>query len=151
MTKKNNINTFINEIYSKPPKINIPTNKLISTHFDEVWSIDLADFSDYIISKNKGYRYIFIIIDKFSRYPWTIPLKIIYGETKTSEFSKILSTSKRTPLEIESDRGAKFYNSVFQNFLKSKNIHHYSRFTDERPSIAEGIIRTKRYLLKKSF
>ena len=56
MTKKNNINTFINEIYSKPPKINIPTNKLISTHFDEVWSIDLADFSDYIISKNKGYR-----------------------------------------------------------------------------------------------
>ena len=41
------------------------------------------------------------------------------------------------------------YNSVLQNFLKSKNIHHYSSFTDRRPSIAERVIRTIRSLLKK--
>ena len=33
--------------------------------------------------------------------------------------------------------------------LKSKNIHHYSRFTDKGPSIAERVIRTVRNLLKK--
>ena len=42
-----------------------------------------------------------------------------------------------------------FYNSIFQNFLRSKNIHHYSRFTDKGPSIAERVIKTIRNLLKK--
>ena len=36
----------------------------------------------------------------------------------------------------------------FQN-LKSKNIHHYSRFTDEGPSIVERVIKTIRNFLKK--
>ena len=80
---------------------------------------------------------------------WAIPLKNKYSQIITNEFSNILSTSKRKPLKIESDRGAEFYNSFFQNFLKSKNIHHYSRFTDKGPSIAERVIRTIRNLLKK--
>ena len=50
---------------------------------------------------------------------------------------------------MESDRGAEFYNSIFQNFLKSKNIQLYSRFTDKGPSIAERVIRTMRNLLEK--
>ena len=33
--------------------------------------------------------------------------------------------------------------------MKSKNIQHYSRFTDKGPSIAERVIRTIRNLLKK--
>ena len=81
---------------------------------------------------------------------WAIPLKNKYSQTITNEFSNILSTSKRKPIKIESDRGAEFYNSIFQNFLKSKNIHHYSRYTDKGPSIAERVIRTTRNLLKKA-
>ena len=80
---------------------------------------------------------------------WAIPLKNKYSQTKTNELSNILSTSKRKPLKIESDRGTEFYNKIFQNFLKIKNIHHYSRFTDKEPSIAERVIRTVRNLLKK--
>ena len=33
--------------------------------------------------------------------------------------------------------------------MKSKNIQHYSRFTDKGPSIAERVIRTIRNLLKE--
>ena len=33
--------------------------------------------------------------------------------------------------------------------MKTKNIHHYSRFTDKGPSIAERVIRTVRNLLEK--
>ena len=147
--KKDLTKIFIDEIYSKPPIKNYPTNKIIYDHIDDIWSIDLADFSDYKTSNNKGFRYIFIIIDNFSKYLWTIPLKNKYSQTITNEFSNILTTSKRKPLKIESDRGTEFYNSIFQNFLKSKNIHHYSRFTDKGPSIAERVIRTIRNLLKK--
>ena len=147
--KKDLTKIFIDEIYSKAPLRNYPTNKIIYNHIDEIWSIDLAVFLDYKTSNNKGYRYIFIIIDNFSKYLWAIPLKNKYSQTITNEFSNILTNSKRKPLKLESDRGAEFYNSIFQNFLKSKSIHHYSRFTDKGPSIAERVIQTVRNLLKK--
>ena len=147
--KRDLIKIFIDEIYSKAPKKNYPTNKIIYNHIDEIWSIDLADMIDYKISNNKGYRYIFIIIDNFSKYLWAIPLKNNNSQTITNEFSNILIKSKQKPVKIESDRGSEFYNSIFHNFLKLKNIHHYSRFTDKGPSIAERVIRTIRNLLKK--
>ena len=80
---------------------------------------------------------------------WAIPLQNKYSQTITNGFSNILTTAKRKLLKMESDRGTEFYNSIFQNFLKTKNIHHYSRFTDKGPSIAERVIRTVRNLLKK--
>ena len=149
MVRKNLTKIFIDEIYSKPPMRNYPTNKIIYNHTDEIWSIDLADMVDYKISNNKGFRYIFIVIDNFSKYLWAIPLKNKYSQTITNEFSNILTKSKRKPLKLESDRGTEFYNSIFQNLLKSKNIHHYSRYTDKGPSIAERVIRTVPNLLKK--
>ena len=128
---------------------NYPTNKIVHNHIDEIWSIDLADFSDYKTSNNKGFRYIFIIIDNFSKNLFAVPLKNKDIQTITNEFSNILSSSKRKPLKMESDRGSEFYNSTFQIFLKVKSIHHYCRFTDKGPSIAERVIRTVRKLLKK--
>ena len=71
------------------------------------------------------------------------------GETKTKEFSKIPTKSKRKPLKIEIDRGGESYNFFFQNFLNVKIIHLYSRFTDKGPSICERVIRTICSLLKK--
>ena len=147
--KKDLTKIFIDEIYSKAPKKFYPTNKIVYNHIDEIWSIGLADMIDYKTSNNKGFRYIFIVIDNFSKYLWAIQLKNKYSQTITNEFSNILATSKRKPLKIESDRGSEWYNSVFQNFLKTKNIQHYSRYTDKGPSIAERVIRTIRNLLKK--
>ena len=73
--KKDLTKFFINEIYSKAPKENYPTNKIIYNRIDEIWSIDLADMIDYKTSNNKSYRYIFKIIDKFSKYLWAKLLK----------------------------------------------------------------------------
>ena len=73
---------------------------------------------DYKTSNNKLFRYIFNIIDNFNKCLWAIPLKNKFSKTITDEFSSTLTTSKRKPLKLESDRGAEFYYSVFQNFLK---------------------------------
>ena len=75
MSTKVNIKIFIDEIYSKPPTRKYETNKTVYNHIDELWSIDLADFSDYKTSNNKEFRYTFVIIDKFSKILWAIPLK----------------------------------------------------------------------------
>ena len=118
--KKDLTRIFINEIYSKPPEKNFPTIKIISNHIDESWSIDLADMVDYKISNNKGFRYIFVLIDNFSKIFWCILLKNKISKTVLSKFSNILTTSKRKPLKKESDRGTEFYNNIFQKFLKNK-------------------------------
>ena len=55
MPKKDLIKVFINEIYSEPPKKNYETTKITYNHTDEICSIDIADFSDYKTSNNKGF------------------------------------------------------------------------------------------------
>ena len=106
MPKKDNIKIFIDELYSKPPKRNYPTNKIVYNHIDEIWSIDLADFSDYKTLINRGFRCIFVIKENFSKYLWCIPLKNKNSKKVTDEFSNVLTKSKRKPLKLESDRGA---------------------------------------------
>ena len=96
-TKRDITKIFIDDVYRKPPLRKIPSDKIIYIHIHEIWSIDLADMIDYKISNNKGYRYIFIIIDNFSKYVWAIRLKIKISKTKIDAFSYVLSTSKRKP------------------------------------------------------
>ena len=73
--KKGLIRNSIGEIYSSLPKKNYPTNKNLFNQIDEIWSNGLADFSEYMTSNSKRYRYIFVIIDFFSKYTWCVPLK----------------------------------------------------------------------------
>ena len=105
--------------------------------------------NNYGTSKSKEIRYIFNIIDAFRKITWSIALRNKNSMTMTDEFSNILTISKRKPLKIKNDRGGEWYNSIFQNFLKLKNIQHNSRFTDKRPGIAERGIRAVRNLLNK--
>ena len=65
MIKRDLTKFFVDEIYSKPPMRNYPTNKIVYNFVDEIWSIDLADMIDYKVSNNKGFRYIFKVIDNF--------------------------------------------------------------------------------------
>ena len=108
MPKKDNIQIFIDEIYSKSLKENTETNKRNYNHIDEIWSIDLVEFSDFKTTNKRGYRYILVVVDNSSKNIWCIPLEKKFGETIKNEFSNVLTTSKRSPLKIESDRGAEF-------------------------------------------
>ena len=67
MPQKDNIKIFMDEINSKAHKEKYPTNKILYNHIDEIWSNDLADFSECKTSNNQRYRYIFVIIDIFSK------------------------------------------------------------------------------------
>ena len=95
---------------------NHPTNKITYNHIDEIWGNDLADMVDYKTSKIRGYSYIFILIDTFSKYTWDTPLKNKNSKIITEDFSNVLTASKRSPIKLKSDGEAEFYNSVFKTF-----------------------------------
>ena len=121
MTQKN-ITIFINEIYSKGPKKNYATNKTDVYHFDEIWSLDTLDLKDYGAKNNRGYRYVLVVIDNFSKFGWTIPLKNKNAQTIKDSFENIFISSKRSLNLIETDRGKEFYNFIFEDFLNKNNI-----------------------------
>ena len=58
----------------KPVRKRFPRNPYTVTNIDDVWEMDLADLSS--LSKyNEKYRYLLNVIDIFSRYAWSVPLK----------------------------------------------------------------------------
>ena len=148
MSQKN-IKIFINEIYSKPPKKNYITNKTDVYYIDDIWSLDILDLKDYGPENNKGYRYVLVVIDNFSKFGWTTPLKNKNAQTIKDSFENILISSKRKPNLIETDRGKEFYNNIFQDFLNKNNIKLYSRNSSYGAVFAERFNRTIRDLLKR--
>ena len=148
MTQKN-IKSFINEIYSKPPKKYYPTNKTDVYHIDDIWSLDILDLKDYGSENNRGYRYVLVTIDNFSKFGWKIPLKNKKALTIKDSFENVLISSKRKPNLIETDRGKEFYNNLFQDFLNKNDIKLYSRNSSYGVVFAQRFNRTIRDLLKK--
>ena len=94
MTQKN-IKKFSNEIYSKPPKKNLITTKTDVYHIDDIWSLDILDLKA-TVPKNRGYRYLLVIIDNFSKYGWKTPLRNKSAQTIRDYFGIILISSKKT-------------------------------------------------------
>ena len=102
MTEKS-IKNFIKEIYSKPQK-KFATDKTNVYYFHDIWSVDILDLKGYGPEKNRGYRYVLVILDNFSKFGWTFPLKKKTAITKTNAFENILISPKRKPILIETDR-----------------------------------------------
>ena len=148
MSQKN-IKIFINEIYSKGPKKNYATNKTDFHHADDTCSLDISDLKDYGHENNKNYRYVLVIIDNFSKFGRTVPLKNKNAQTIKDSFENISMSSKRRPNLIESDRGKEFYNNIFQDFLNKNNIKIHSRNSSVGAVFAERFNRTIRDLLKR--
>ena len=94
MTQKN-IKIFLNEIYFKPRKKIYATNKIDVYHIDDIWAFDILDVKDYRPDNNKGYRYVLVIIENFSKFGWTVPLKNKNALTIKDSFENLMIFSKR--------------------------------------------------------
>ena len=105
--------------------------------------------NDYGIKIIKDFRYILVVIDNFSKFGWTIPLKKKYAESITDAFSQIIKTSRRKPNLLETGDGREYVYKNFNEFLNNHNIRRYSRNTALGAVFAERFNRTIRNLLKK--
>ena len=126
MTQKT-IKVFIDEIHAKPPKKTYTTIKTDIYHIDDIWSLDILDLKVYGPENNKGYKYVLVKIENFSKFGWIIPLKNKNAQTRKDSFENILISSKRKPDLIESNRGKEFYKNIIQNILNNNKIKQYSR------------------------
>ena len=79
---------------------------------DNIWGADLADIQ--LISKfNKRFRFLFCVIDIFSKYARVFPIKDKKGVNILDAFQRILNNFNRKPNKIWVDKGNEFYNNCF--------------------------------------
>ena len=96
---------------------------------DNIWGADLADMP--LKSKfDKRFRFLFCVIDIYSKYAWVIPLKDKKGITTTHAFQKILKESNRKPNKIWVDKYGEFYNKLMKSWLGKNDIEMYTTFNE---------------------
>ena len=95
MTQKT-IKVCINEISSKWPNKNYATNKTDVFHIDNIWSLDILNLKGYGSENNRGYRFVLVVIDNFSKFVRTLPLKSKHGRLMKDSFENIIISSKKT-------------------------------------------------------
>ena len=147
--KKDLTKIFIDEVYGKPPRKNYPTNKTMIKSVDDTWSSDLLDMNDCGPKNNRSYRYILVVIDNYSKFGWTIPLKNKFSQSITDAFSESIKSSNRKPNLLETDDGKEYVNKIFNELLNNNKIKRYSRYTDKGAVFAERFNKTIRNLSKK--
>ena len=133
----------------KDARINYPRRRTIIKGLDDLWQADLADFQLYA-RENKGHKYILMVIDCFSKFLWTAPLKDKSGPTVKTALTKIFSGA-RLPKNLQTDQGKEFYNTHVSGLMKKHGINHYSTYTVKKASMAERVIRTIKGRLYREF
>lgn len=81
------------------------------------------------------------MVDVLSKYAWVVPMKNKTGSEQKRAFESILKEGRK-PLRLQTDKGSEFYNKTFQEYLRQKNINHFSTQSDTKASIAERFNKT---------
>ena len=118
-----------------------------------VIQMDLADFRS-LAKQNKGFNYVLVAVDVFSRYLYTYPLKNkTAGDTEIAiryVFDNMITG--RPPKYIHTDKGLEFRNSKVGALLKKHGAKFLtSENSDVKASIAERTIRTIKNKIFKYF
>ena len=131
-------NNMANELH-KPVRKNFMKRFVFVRHVDDIWGADLIELKK-LSKKNSGFRYILMVIDIFSKYGWSVPLKFKTGKEVAKAFQTIFKDNK--PKKLWVDKGKEFYNTTVEDLLKENNIKMYSTHNDEKCSVVERWNRT---------
>lgn len=114
----------------------------------DLYQGDLIEMIPY--SKvNKGYKYIMAVINCFTKFAITVPLKSKNSSDIHSALEPIL---KKYPMKhFHTDDGKEWFNHKVITLLKSYNINHYSTFSDLKASIIERFNRTLKTKMWRAF
>ena len=91
------------------------------------------------------------VVDVFSKYAWSIPMKDKTALTTLNAFKQIVESSKRTPKHIWVDQGKEFYNKHMDEWIKENNIVRYSTYGEHKSAVVERFNRTLKTNMWKRF
>ena len=135
----------------KPSRKKFQRNPYTVTNIGDVWEVDLADVR--ALSKyNDRFKYLLTVIDVFSKYAHSIPLRSKTGPSVASAFATVLAKTKYKPVWVRTDKGKEFLNATFQGLLKKNGIQfQVCRNPDVKCAVIERYNRTLKTRMYKYF
>ena len=133
----------------KPVWKRFQKRSVFAKQVDDIWTADIVDLSPYSRS-NSGYKYLFTVIDVFSKYGWIVPLKSKTGKVAMT-FQKLFTTNNALPSHVWTDNGTEFYNQELKGVLAANNGTLYSTENEEKSSVVERWNRTMKNIMWKYF
>ena len=135
----------------KTPRKKFTRRKTIVSGINSQWQADLICLPQ-LKKYNRGYVFIFTVIDVFSKVAYAIPLKNKRGSTLVEALKSILNKSQQKPNKLQTDKGSEFLNKTFQAYLKRKKIHFFVTQNEEvKAAIVERFNRTLKERLWRYF
>ena len=141
-------NELTDELH-KPIRKKFRKRIVFAKNVDSIWAADLVDMQ-YYARTNQGYKYILMIIDVFSKYGWTIPLKTKKGEEVAKAFEGLWKVQS-PPKMLWTDKGKEFVNKDMTALLQKHNVHLYWTENEEKSCIVERWNRTIKRIMWKYF
>jgi hypothetical protein len=133
----------------KPARKNFKRRRVVLKGLNDLYQADLVEMIPYA-KLNKGFRYILIVINAFSKYVWASPVKRKTGEEVAHAMENILSQQK-IPTNLQTDMGKEFYNKQFNRLMVKFSINHYSTYSTTKSSIVERVNRTFKKIMWEKF
>ena len=140
--------------YQRISKRIFPRRRIISRFPFDFFMADLIEYPRKNTKHiNRGYVYILIIIDCFTKRIWAAPMKNKTKEASADAFNSILKDFDQYPTHIITDGGLEFFNSSVQSLFKTYGINHFKipTRTKWKTSMAERAIQTIKSRLEKIF
>ena len=97
----------LSEELHKPVRRKFERQHVNVFEIDDTWGADLVEMQEWS-KQNKGHRYMLNVIDVFSKYAWSIPLKDKTGKSVLDTFKIIVKESDRTPKHCGVMKGKSF-------------------------------------------
>ena len=91
------------------------------------------------------------VIDVYSKYAWSIPLKNKTGKSVLEAFKQIVESSGRKADHIWVDEGKEFYNKYMDEWIKENDIIRYSTHGEHKSAVVERFNRTLKTVMWKRF
>ena len=136
--KSQDIVTLHKDAKHKPPRY----RRIIAPGMNHMWDCDLLVLIGERFRKaNRGYSYILVTIDVFSRYCRAEPIKSKGSKHVVEGFEKIFERTEPSIKFIRCDRGVEFTAKPVANLLKEKGIDIIYANTETKANYAEVAIK----------
>jgi len=133
---------------TKEVKRNKNFNSIISPSVRNNYQCDLMNLPNPAL--NGGYKYLFSIIDVYSRYVFSTPIKTKSGDVVFEAFKKMIQTNGACK-NLNCDLGSEFIYKPFVDYCKKQDIAlwYSNPEQDNKNAIIERFHRTMRGLILK--
>ena len=110
----------VGQLHKPVQKVKRNLKHITASSPNEIWQIDLLDYQKNS-RQNRGFKYIFVCVDVFTRQARAEPIKNKTSTTTDDAFKKL--TRETQPQAVYSDDGNE-WKGEFKDILKAKNIIH---------------------------